>query len=214
MFRQELSSRSQWGGFLKDDKLALVQTPHHFFSPDPFERNLANFRDVPSEGNLFYGLVQDGNDMWDATFFCGSCAVLRRSALEEIGGVAVETVTEDAHTFLKLHRLGYRSAYLRQPVSAGLATESLSAHVGQRIRWARGGWLRFSGWITTNGERVEVAAKALLPQCNAAFFIRNSTNNLPCCAASIFGISVPHYLCPSSSHCIVRFPSYGTCESN
>jgi len=126
------------GGFLKDDKLALVQTPHHFFSPDPFERNLANFRDVPSEGNLFYGLVQDGNDMWDATFFCGSCAVLRRSALEEIGGVAVETVTEDAHTFLKLHRLGYRSAYLRQPVSAGLATESLSAHVGQRIRWARG----------------------------------------------------------------------------
>ncbi|NBI53071.1 UDP-forming cellulose synthase catalytic subunit [Photobacterium alginatilyticum] len=126
------------GGFLKDDKLALVQTPHHFFSPDPFERNLANFRDVPNEGNLFYGLVQDGNDMWDATFFCGSCAVLRRSALDEIDGVAVETVTEDAHTFLKLHRLGYRSAYLRQPVSAGLATESLSAHIGQRIRWARG----------------------------------------------------------------------------
>lgn len=126
------------GWFLADPKLALMQTPHHFYSPDPFERNLANFRKVPSEGNLFYGLVQDGNDMWNASFFCGSCAVIRRKPLEEVGGIAVETVTEDAHTSLRLHRRGYRSAYLRAPISAGLATETLSAHVGQRIRWARG----------------------------------------------------------------------------
>lgn len=126
------------GWFIKDPKLALIQTPHHFFSPDPFERNLSNFRDVPGEGNLFYGLIQDGNDLWDSTFFCGSCAIIRREPLEEVGGIAVETVTEDAHTSLRMHRLGYRSAYLRKPLSAGLATESLSAHIGQRIRWARG----------------------------------------------------------------------------
>ena len=76
--------------------------------------------------------------MWNAAFFCGSCAILRRSALEEIGGFAVETVTEDAHTALRLHRKGWNSAYLRIPQAAGLATESLSAHIGQRIRWARG----------------------------------------------------------------------------
>ena len=126
------------GWFFKDSKLAMLQTPHHFFSPDPFERNLGRFRQTPNEGTLFYGLVQDGNDMWDATFFCGSCAILRRTALNEIGGIAVETVTEDAHTSLRLHRLGYTSAYIRIPQAAGLATESLSAHIGQRIRWARG----------------------------------------------------------------------------
>jgi cellulose synthase (UDP-forming) len=126
------------GWFIKDPKLAMLQTPHHFFSPDPFERNLGRFRRTPNEGSLFYGLVQDGNDTWDATFFCGSCAVLRRSALDEIGGIAVETVTEDAHTSLRLHRRGYASAYIRIPQAAGLATESLSAHIGQRIRWARG----------------------------------------------------------------------------
>ncbi len=126
------------GWFLNDEKLGLIQTPHHFFSPDPFERNLSNFGDVPNEGSLFYGLIQDGNDLWDASFFCGSCAVLRREPLEEVGGIAVETVTEDAHTSLRMHRLGYRSAYLRKPLSAGLATETLSAHIGQRIRWARG----------------------------------------------------------------------------
>lgn len=126
------------GWFLRDSKMCLVQTPHHFFSADPFEKNLGNFAKVPNENMLFYGLIQDGNDMWDATFFCGSCAVLRRSALDDIGGFAVETVTEDAHTALKMQRKGYRTAYINLPQAAGLATDSLSTHVGQRIRWARG----------------------------------------------------------------------------
>jgi len=76
------------GWFLRDTKLAMMQTPHHFYSPDPFERNLAQFRVIPAEVKLFYGVVQDGNDFWNATLFCGSCAVLRRSALDEVGGVA------------------------------------------------------------------------------------------------------------------------------
>ena len=126
------------GWFLKDPKLAMLQTPHFFFSPDPFEKNLDTFRSVPNEGELFYGLVQDGNDLWNATFFCGSCAVIRRKPLMEVGGVAVETVTEDAHTALKLNRAGYNTAYLAIPQAAGLATESLSRHISQRIRWARG----------------------------------------------------------------------------
>lgn len=126
------------GWFLREQRLGMLQTPHHFFTPDPFERNLRTFRRIPNEGELFYGLIQDGNDLWDATFFCGSCAVLRRSALLEVGGVAVETVTEDAHTALKMHRRGYSTAYLKLPQAAGLATESFSAHIGQRIRWARG----------------------------------------------------------------------------
>ncbi|MFY9510248.1 MAG: UDP-forming cellulose synthase catalytic subunit [Rubrivivax sp.] len=126
------------GELLRDPKCAMVQTPHHFFSPDPFERNLDTFGRVPNEGALFYGLVQDGNDFWNATFFCGSCAVIRREALMEVGGIAVETVTEDAHTALKMHRRGWHTAYLNITQAAGLATESLSGHVGQRIRWARG----------------------------------------------------------------------------
>ncbi len=126
------------GPFLKDPKLALIQTPHHFYSPDPFERNLRAARHIPNEGALFYGPVQQGNDNWNATFFCGSCAVIRRSALDEIGGFAVETVTEDAHTALKLQRRGWGSAFLAIPLAAGLATERLGLHVIQRTRWARG----------------------------------------------------------------------------
>jgi cellulose synthase (UDP-forming) len=126
------------GWFQRDRNLGLLQTPHQFYSPDPFERNLGQFRRVPNEGELFHRLVQDGNDLWNASFFCGSCAVIRRSALDEIDGIAVETVTEDAHTALRLQRLGWNTAYLNIPLAAGLATESLAAHIGQRIRWARG----------------------------------------------------------------------------
>lgn len=126
------------GAFLTDDKLALIQTPHHFYSKDPFERNLKAAKRAPHEGSLFYGPVQQGNDNWNAAFFCGSCAVIRRSALKETNGFAVETVTEDAHTALKLQRKGWNTAFLAIPLAAGLATERLTLHINQRIRWARG----------------------------------------------------------------------------
>ena len=126
------------GWFMHDRRLGMVQTPHHFYSPDPFERNLGQFRKIPNEGELFHRLVQDGNDLWNASFFCGSCAVLRRKALNEIGGIAAETVTEDAHTALRMQRRRWNTAYINIPQAAGLATESLAAHIGQRIRWARG----------------------------------------------------------------------------
>ena len=124
--------------FLKDRRLGMLQTPHFFYSPDPFERNLHSYMEIPNEGELFYGLIQDGNDLWNATFFCGSCAILRRTAIDEIGGIAVETVTEDAHTSLRMQSRGWNTAYINIPQAAGLATDSLAGHVGQRIRWARG----------------------------------------------------------------------------
>lgn len=126
------------GFFLNDEKLALVQTPHHFYNEDPFEKNLWFGNRVPNEGLLFYGLVQDGNDFWNASFFCGSCAILRRKAMQEIGGFATETVTEDAHTSLRLHQMGWNSAYLKLPMAGGLATGAVREHVQQRLRWGRG----------------------------------------------------------------------------
>jgi cellulose synthase (UDP-forming) len=131
------------GWFLKDSKMAMLQTPHVFFSPDPFEKNLDTFRRTPNEGELFYGVVQDGNDLWNASFFCGSCAIIKRAPLLEVGGVAIETVTEDAHTALKLHRKGYNTAYLESrrppawPPKACRAT-SASASAG-RAAWRRSG---------------------------------------------------------------------------
>lgn len=126
------------GWLVADPRIALVQTPHHFYSPDPFEKNLHLEKAMPIENALFHDFIQKGNDTWNAVMFCGSSAVMRRKALDEVGGIAVETVTEDAHTSLKLNRRGWKSAFIATPLASGLSTESLRSHVGQRIRWARG----------------------------------------------------------------------------
>jgi cellulose synthase (UDP-forming) len=126
------------GWLVRDQRLSMVQTPHYFYSPDPFERNLARSRPVPNEGLLFYGAIQPGNDLWNAAFFCGSCALIRRTALMEVGGVPHETVTEDCHCSLRMQQKGWHTAYIRLPLAAGLATERLAIHIGQRMRWARG----------------------------------------------------------------------------
>ncbi|WP_246379116.1 UDP-forming cellulose synthase catalytic subunit [Gluconacetobacter johannae] len=145
------------GWLVADPKMAMLQTPHHFYSSDPFKRNLTAAEEVPPEGNMFYGLIQDGNDFWDATFFCGSCAVIRRSAILSIGGFATETVTEDAHTSLKMQRRGWSTAYLREALAGGLATERLIFHIGQRMRWARGMLqiMRIDNPLTGHGLRWE-----------------------------------------------------------
>jgi len=126
------------GFFERDPLLWLVQTSHFFGNPDPIERNLDIFVFMPGESEMFYGVVQRGLDFWNASFFCGSAGILRRKPLEEIGGIGCETVTEDAETSIKLHSLGYRSVYLPHPMISGLAPETFSGFIVQRIRWAQG----------------------------------------------------------------------------
>lgn len=125
-------------GFFQNPKVALVQTPHWFYNPDPFERNLMTAGEVPVGNELFYKVLQKGNDFWNAAFFCGSAAVIRRDYVLEIGGIATETVTEDCHTSLRLHSLGYETVYYDKIMVAGLAPEKFSSYVGQQVRWARG----------------------------------------------------------------------------
>ena len=126
------------GGFLADTKLFLVQTPHFFINPDPLEHNWKIFGSIPSENEMFYNVIQHGLDFWEASFFCGSAAVLRRAALLEVGGIAGDSITEDAETALSLHARGWRSAYINHPMIAGLQPETYSGFITQRVRWAQG----------------------------------------------------------------------------
>ena len=66
------------GWFLRDRKLAMLQTPHHFYSPDPFERNLGSFALSPTKASFFTESCRTAMTSGMRSFFCGSCAVLRR----------------------------------------------------------------------------------------------------------------------------------------
>lgn len=130
--------RETVGYFAEDSNLFLVQTPHFFSNPDPVERNLATYTRMPAENEMFYSMIQKGLDRWNAAFFCGSAAILRREALEQVGGFSGITITEDCETALELHSRGWNSVYVDKPMIAGLQPESFSSFVGQRSRWCRG----------------------------------------------------------------------------
>ena len=124
--------------FREDPKLFLVQTPHYFLNPDPLEKNLRTFGSMPSENEMFYSVLQRGLDKWNASFFCGSAAVLRRKALETTGGFSGQSITEDCETALSLHARGWHSLYVDKPLIAGLQPETFVAFIGQRARWCQG----------------------------------------------------------------------------
>ncbi len=65
-------------GYFRDPKVAFVQTPQWFYNVPPGDP-------FGSQAPLFYGPIQQGKDGWNAAFFCGSNAVLRREALMAVG---------------------------------------------------------------------------------------------------------------------------------
>jgi cellulose synthase/poly-beta-1,6-N-acetylglucosamine synthase-like glycosyltransferase len=133
--RPELLERTL--GHFRDERLAVVQGPQVFFNRG-FQHFGREDRPLRNEQSLFYDVICRGKDRDDAAFWCGCPSVLRRSALVDVGGVATATVTEDAHTTLRLHRAGWRSAYHDEVLAVGLAPEEIGAFLVQRGRWARG----------------------------------------------------------------------------
>ena len=125
-------------GFFDDPKVAIVQTPHHFYNPDIFQRNLRVGEEVKNEQALFFRSLQTGRDTHNSAFFAGSSGLLRRKPLMEIGGFQTQTITEDIHTSMNLHAMGYRSCYLNKVLSAGLMPETFDGYLKQRKRWAMG----------------------------------------------------------------------------
>ena len=126
------------GYFVEDPKLFLVQTPHFFLNPDPIDRNIGLRADCPPENEMFYHQGHRGLDRWGGAFFCGSAAVLRRAALDDVGGFAGETITEDAETALEIHSRGWKSLYVDHAMIAGLQPETFITFIQQRGRWAAG----------------------------------------------------------------------------
>jgi cellulose synthase (UDP-forming) len=76
-------------GWFRDPEVALAQSPQWF-------SNVADADPLGSQAPLFYGPVQQGKDGWNAAFFCGSNAVLRREALMQLGIAGYVRDTEKA----------------------------------------------------------------------------------------------------------------------
>lgn len=126
-------------GYFNDQQVAFVQTPQDFYNLDSYQHRAQKGRRlIWTEQSLFFRVLQRGKDCHNAAFYCGSCAVVRRSALDAIGGFATGTITEDLHTSIRMHERGYRSVYHAESLAFGIAPESVEPFLSQRIRWGQG----------------------------------------------------------------------------
>lgn len=124
--------------FFVDPRMGFVQTPHHFYNQDIFQRTLRAGPRIPNEQDMFNHAIQGGRHGWNGSFFVGSGAVFRRSAIMELSGFKLMSITEDIHTSQHLHGLGWRSAFVDKDLAVGLTAENLASYLVQRRRWMLG----------------------------------------------------------------------------
>lgn len=124
--------------FFADARMGVVQTPHVFYNSDIFQRALGGNRFIGCEQDMFNQAIQSGRNNWGGSFFVGSGAIFRRSALQSVGGIQLLSITEDIHTSQKLHAAGWTSVFVDKNLAVGLAAENLASHFVQRRRWMLG----------------------------------------------------------------------------
>ncbi len=126
-------------GYFDDPQVALVQTPQEFYNHNSFEHDaVAGDGERFHEQALFYRMLQPGKNRWGGVFWCGTGAVVRVAALRDVGGVATDTITEDIHTTIRLHRRGWHTVYHNEVLARGLAAGDADTYQLQRLRWGTG----------------------------------------------------------------------------
>ncbi len=129
----------------RESDVGIVQTPQHFINPDPLQSNLSIAGVWPDEQRYFFDVVLASKDAWGAAFCCGTSSVIRFAELQRLGGFPTDSVTEDYLVTLKMKQGGYRTVYLNERLSLGLAPEGLKEYITQRSRWALGFMQIFRG---------------------------------------------------------------------
>ncbi|HEY5506789.1 MAG TPA: glycosyltransferase family 2 protein [Coriobacteriia bacterium] len=121
--------------YFDDEKTAIVQAPQAFYNLDSFQHaDKGRWNDQTG----FFRTVLPAKAESNSAFWCGTPAMLRRTAIESVGGISTYSITEDIETSLLLQSQGWRIAYHNQTVAVGLAPSNIEGFMTQRLRWGRG----------------------------------------------------------------------------
>ncbi len=116
----------------RDSKMGWVQSGQYYANLD---NPVSRWAD--DQQSMFYNLLCPGKAALNAAFICGTNVVLRAAALDEIGGLPQNSVTEDFAASITLHP-SWRSIYLTDVLATGLGPLDMPSYLKQQSRWALG----------------------------------------------------------------------------
>jgi cellulose synthase/poly-beta-1,6-N-acetylglucosamine synthase-like glycosyltransferase len=87
----------------------------------------------------FFAVSQPARNEHDGAIFAGTMGLIRRVALDELGGWDEWCITEDAEISLRLLRAGWSGQHVDQTFGHGIMPLTFEALKGQRYRWCFGG---------------------------------------------------------------------------
>ena len=137
-FRPEKDFLSRLVGYFHGEKIAVAQIPQSYYNIDSFQHQRLSGAEIYSDQDTFMHFVLPARNNWNAAYWIGTNALLRRKAIESIGGFPTDCVTEDILTSMYLHSKGWKTVYIDEPLAYGLAPQNISEYFVQRLRWAKG----------------------------------------------------------------------------
>lgn len=120
--------------YFHDRTVGFVQSPQYYKN---YEANRVTEGSWDQQ-RLYYGAICKGKNRHFATTMCGTNMVIRRTALEEVGGMCSTNIAEDFITGMFIHERGWKSIYVPEVLAEGLAPEDFRSYWKQQHRWARG----------------------------------------------------------------------------
>ncbi len=120
-------------GFFDDDEVWLAQGRQAVYG-----RSAGEYGGSSDELGLFFGVIEAGKNHHGAALWCGSGGVLRRSALDSLGGVPLSTDTPAFELSLAARESGWCSRYTTAPVALTLARPDVEGYVARRTSFAAG----------------------------------------------------------------------------
>jgi len=138
-FCPEKTFLSKLAGYFADEKVAVAQVPQSYYNiTESFQHRRLFDNKIYSDQDTFMHLILPARNNWNSAYWIGTNTLLRRKAIDSIGGFSTGCVTEDVLTSMFIHSKGWKIVYVDEPLAYGRAPVNITEYVVQRLRWAKG----------------------------------------------------------------------------
>jgi len=125
-------------GFFNDKTMGFVQSPKVFYNLDTFQYNL-NFKDsIPNEQDFFMRSIEAKRAAFNSVLNLGTNSLIRRTAIESIGGIPTGSITEYVALGMLIQSKGYKGVFVNEALALGLAPETFNDLINERDKTCKG----------------------------------------------------------------------------